>query len=45
MASGGVFMGGDGVEYRWKSHRQRLQVNRPLCDVKRIHQSMTVLIV
>jgi hypothetical protein len=27
--SGGVFTGGDGVEYRWKSHRRRLQVNQP----------------
>ena len=24
-----MFTGGDGVEYRWKSHRRRLQVNQP----------------
>jgi hypothetical protein len=29
VSSGGVFTGGDGVEYRWKSHRQRLQVTDP----------------
>ena len=31
MTSGGVFTGGGGVEYRWKSHRRRLQVtDQPL---------------
>lgn len=42
MTSGGVFTGGDGVEYRWKSHRQRLQVTEPL-RICRAH-STTALI-
>jgi len=31
---GGVFTGGDGVEYRWKSHRQRLQLVQANDDTK-----------
>ncbi|KAI0271811.1 hypothetical protein BGY98DRAFT_922720 [Russula aff. rugulosa BPL654] len=31
---GGVFTGGDGVEYRWKSHRRRLQLVRANDDAK-----------
>jgi hypothetical protein len=29
FTSGGIFTGGENVEYRWKSHRRRLQVAPP----------------